>query len=92
MKNRKSRTAERTVLTVLCVVLGLLLAVLIGATVYAQQLLDRMNYVEPDATLPTLSAEEIAQFENETDPVDPETEFTAPVMDADDVDFGDGPQ
>lgn len=94
MKNRKTgyRIAERTILTVLCVVLGLLLAVLIGATVYAQHLLGRMNYVEPDATVPTLSAEEIAQFENETDPVDLETEFTAPAMDAEDVDFGDGPQ
>lgn len=89
--NSRSRSLERTVLTVLCIVLGVLLAVLIGATVFAEHLLGRMNYVDPDATIPTLSAEEIEQFEKETDPVDLEPEFTAPVMDAEDVEFGDGP-
>lgn len=93
MKNRKtiSRTVERTILTVLAVVLGILLAALIAITAYAQHLLGRMNYADPEATMPTLSAEEIAQFENETDPVEELPESTAPVMEAEDVEFGDGP-
>lgn len=94
MKNKKtnSRTVERTILTVLAVILGILLAVLIGITAYGQHLLGRMNYVDPDATIPTLSAEEIAQFENEMDSAEDLLESTAPVMEAEDVELGDGPQ
>lgn len=89
-KSSRSLAVQRMLLTVLCVVLGVLLAAMIGATVYAEHLLSRLNYVDPDAASPTLSPEEIASMENETDPVLPG--FTAPEIQSADVDFGTGPQ
>ena len=89
-KSSRSLAVQRAVLTVLCVVLGVLLALMIGGTVYAEHLLSRLNYVDSAETMPTLSSDEIAAIENETDPVLPG--FTAPEVESSDVDFGTGPQ
>lgn len=89
-KHLKSLTVQRTVLTALSVVLGIMLIALIGGTVYANHLLNQLNYVDPEATVPTLSAEEIAALESETEPV--LEGFTAPEIEAAEVDFGTGPQ
>lgn len=89
-KNLKSLRFQRILLSVLCVVLGLVLAVLICGTVYANHLLNQLNYVDPETTLPTLSAEEIAAIENEPEPT--LAGFVAPKIEAADVDFGTGPQ
>lgn len=68
------RNGKRTALILLCTALTLVLTVLLGATVYARYLLNRINYVDP-ATMPTLSQEELDRFqEDETVPVDQGTE------------------
>lgn len=84
-KDLRSLVIWRIVLTVLCVVLGVVLVVLIGATVYAEHLMNRLNYVEPDApvlTVPALEAE--VQLPLQTFPV-PQIEPVEP-------DHGTGPQ
>lgn len=86
----RSLMAQRVVLTVLCVVLGITLVAMIVGTVYANHLLDQVNYVDTETPAPTLSAEEIAAIENETEP--PLEGFTAPEIEAAEVDFGPGPQ
>ena len=89
-KSTASLAVQRTALIVLCIVLGVILAVMIVGTVYAEHLLSRLNYVDPDGAPPVLSADEIAALENETDPV--LQGFEAPEIEAADVDFGTGPQ
>jgi len=84
-KKKKSNALRRTLIT-LSIVLGLILAVLIGVTVYAEVLLGKVNYVDPDATEPTLAQEEIEAILNETDPVELEDpDFTGPVLKEEDV-------
>ena len=58
-KKKKKTTAARKTLIVLCVVLGIILAALVAGTVYAEYLLGKVNYVDSEATTPTLSQEEI---------------------------------
>lgn len=82
-KKKNNRGALRSTLIVLSVVLGLILAVLVAGTVYAEYLLGKVNYVDPDATVPTLSQEEVDVLYNETEPEDPE--FTGPELSEEDV-------
>lgn len=82
-KKKNNRGALRSTLIVLSVVLGLILAVLVAGTVYAEYLLGKVNYVDPDATVPTLSQEELDLLYNETEPEDPE--FTGPELSEEDV-------
>ena len=58
-KKKKKSTGARKTLVVLCVVLGIILAALVAGTVYAEFLLGKVNYIDPDATTPTLSQEQI---------------------------------
>lgn len=88
-KKKKSQAALRRSLIVLSIVLGLLLALLIGGTVYAEYLLGKVNYVDKDATVPTLSQEEMELFLSETEPEDPE--FTGPEMKEEDIELGTAP-
>ena len=88
-KKTNASGGKRVALTVLCVVLGLVLVVMLGGTVYAEYLLGKLNYVDSSETLPTLSEAEIQALEQETEELDPE--FEGDVMDAEDVDWGDGP-
>ena len=89
-RNLRSLKIQQIVLTVLSVVLGITLAAIIVGTVYANHLLNQLNYVDPEATVPTLSAEEIEAIEQETEAV--LIGFTAPEIEAAEVDFGEGPQ
>lgn len=82
-KKKKNRAALRRTLIVLSVVLGVILAALIAGTVYAEYLLGKMNYVDRDATTPTLSQEEVNAILNETEAMDPE--FTGPVLNEEEV-------
>ena len=71
----------RVLLTVLCVVLGLILSLLIGATLFVDSFLDRINRF--DTELPTLSQEEVDSILAETDPA--EEEYTGEVLAPEDV-------
>ena len=87
MKNPNSRNWKRVTLIVICVVLGLVLAAMVGLTVYAEYLLGRLNYTDQNETLPTFSQEEIEAIQNgEGETVDPDS--TAPSIDENEVDWG----
>lgn len=84
-KKRKRSSGGRVAMTILCVVLGMILAVLLGLTIFAQRLLNRINYVAP-GDQETLSSEEVSEYlaTEETDP-----NATDPTINAEDVDWGD---
>lgn len=87
MKNKKNRrpSGGKTALVVLCIILGLILTALLGVTIYAQRLLNRINYINPEDQV-TMSPEEVSEYlaTEETDP-----EGTEPTMKEEDVDWGD---
>ena len=90
MKKKKSgaRAAKRTTLTLLCVMLGLLLAVMLGGTIYVEYLLDQMNYIDSNEAQTYLSQEEAdLLLQQETETVDPD--FTGPELNAEDIQFAD---
>jgi len=60
-KKNKSTLTRKTLIT-LCVVLGIILAVLVAGTIYAEFLLGKVNYIDPDAVAPTLSQEQIDEL------------------------------
>lgn len=83
MARKKKKTFLRSVLGLACVVFGLVFAVLLAGTVYAEYLLNQVNY-QSDTGREFLSLEDaLALLEQETDPVD--EEFTGPEMEAEDV-------
>lgn len=86
-KKKSGSGGKRIALSVLCVVLGVLLVFMLGATVYAEYLLGKINYVDSNETLPPLSDDEIAAINGEEETLDPD--FTGPVMNEDDVVFED---
>ena len=85
MKKKKSGCG-RVFMVIVCVVLGLILACMIGGTVYANYLLGLLNRTEsnPQETLSQAQIEEI--MKEETLPPDA---TTAPVVQEDEVDWGD---
>ena len=84
MKRTKgNKTALHRILSAASVILGLLFAVLLTGTVYAEYLLSKVNYVDPDATTPTLSQEQMDAFENETETMDPD--FSGPELNEEDI-------
>ena len=90
MKKKKatSRAAKRTTMTLLCVMLGLVLVLMLGATVYVEYLLNQMNYLGADETQPYLSQDEADQLAmQETEAQDPN--FTGPQLRDEDVEFAD---
>jgi len=82
MGNKKKKSIKRF-LTVLTVLLGIILAVLLAVTVYAEYLLGKVNYVDPSATEPTLTQEQIEAFYQETEAID--MEYTGPEEREEDV-------
>ena len=85
-KKKNSRAALRSTLIVLSVVLGIIFAALLAGTIYAEFLLGKVNYVDPDATVPTLSQAEIEAIYNDEELVGGEDEgFTGPVLNEEDV-------
>lgn len=83
MAKKKQKNGLRSTLIVLSVVLGIILAVLIAGTVYAEFLLGKVNYVDADATEPTYAQEIVDAIINETEPADPG--FTGPELKEEDV-------
>ena len=65
----KKRKWPKIVLTVLCILLALILVGMIFGFVYVKSLLNKIPRLEE--SVPTLSPEQIASIESETDPVDP---------------------
>lgn len=84
-KKKKSQAALRSTLIVLSIVLGLVLALLVAGTVYADYLLGKVNYVDKDATEPTFTQEEIELALNETEPEDPD--FTGPELSGEEIEM-----
>lgn len=81
--SRRRTSFKRAALSLLCVVLGLVLAMMLSVTVYFQHLLNQINYVDPNDA-PQLSQEELdAILANEADDGDSD----APSMNAEDVEF-----
>ena len=86
MSEEKKRSRKRTVLIVLCVILGVILAAMVSVTVYARYLLGRLNYADGNDQ-PTLSQEEIEALENgDGETVDPD--FTGPEVSEDEIEWG----
>lgn len=89
-KKKKSNAALRSVLMTLCILLGLVLAMLTAGTVYAEYLLDQVNYVDSKTPQETLSQEEIEQIDNSYTE-DEDEEFTGPEVDESDINLGTAP-
>lgn len=83
--SRRRTSFKRAMLSLLCIVLGIILAMMLSVTVYFQYLLNQINYVDPDDTA-TLSQEELNNLlaEEEED-----GDSDAPSMNAEDVEFED---
>lgn len=82
-EKKKKGGGKRAALIALCVVLGIVLAVLLGGTIYANSLLNKLNRVTGDEA--TLSQEELDQLlADET----VSGENTDPVVEEDSIDWG----
>lgn len=80
-KKRRKRSGLRTTLIISCVIMGALLAMMLGVTIYAEYLLGQINFY-PDVPKETLSQEMLDSILNETDPED---DYTGSTMSAEDV-------
>ena len=74
---------KRIILITLCVVLALILVLLIAGTAYMESLFNLINKDVDNSTLSPSEYEDFLQDEDETDPTS-----TAPIIDPDDVDWG----
>lgn len=85
MKNKNSGKGggKRIALIILCTVLAVILAVLLGGTIYFNHLMGRMNRVDDDEV--TLSQEELDELLSD-ETVAPDD--TTPVIDESDIDWG----
>lgn len=83
-KRRKKNRGKKIALSFLCIVLGLILAVLVGGTVWVNSFLNQIDREQMNAHGP-LSEEEINLILSETDPED--VDFTGEVMDPEDIDL-----
>lgn len=76
----KSKSAKRTALNVLCIVLALILAIMVSATIYVESMFNRMGTLNHE----TLSSDEAEAILNQTEEtLDPD--FTAPTLNPEDV-------
>lgn len=89
-QKKQKHTAKRTVLIVLCIVLSIILAALIAATIYAEHILNLINYQDTSSTLGTISQSEYEDFLKDNENGDPD--FTGPTMDENDVNWADDPE
>ena len=82
----KGKGGLRRTLIVLSIVLGVILAVLLGITVYAEILLGKVNYVDPNASEPTLSQAEVDAIVDGLKEDEPEDEgFEGPELKEEEV-------
>lgn len=83
MKRKKKRSGKRTALVVLCSVLAVILTAMLGVTVAAHSLMNKMNRVDGSQT--TISAEEMQEYlENQKQ----EETGSGPSISEGDVDWG----
>lgn len=82
-KNNKSHLLSRKALIILCSVLSVILAVLIGVTAYAESRLGLINRKDPNQKDETISQSEYDANYHETESYDPD--YTGEVMDSDDI-------
>lgn len=83
-KKKKNNRGLRSTLIVLSVVLGIILAALLAGTIYAESLLGKVNYVDPDAVQPTLTQEQMEELYNEVEE-EADPNFTGPVLTEEEV-------
>lgn len=82
-KNKSKGTGKRVALIVLCVVLGLILAVLIAGTVYATRLMGNINRFGDEETLSQEQLNDLLAQESEDI-----SDFTGPTINQEDIDWG----
>ena len=87
---KKKKKNIRGVLVAVSILLGIVFLGMLGVTVYTEYLLGMVNYVDPNATAPTLSQEQIDAFHQETEAID--MEFTGPTELEEDVELETAPQ
>lgn len=85
-KKRKTNRVKKFLLSLLCVVLGLLLAVMVGGTIWVNSFLNQIDRIEENAE-ETLSDIEIENILSETEAEDPD--FTGEVLNPEDIELGD---
>lgn len=68
MSKKKNGDASVWVLRILCIILGLILAALVGASIYFDSMLNRINRF--DTSEPTLSDQQVEEILSQTDPED----------------------
>lgn len=83
-KKNSKRGSGRGGLIALCVVLGIILALLLGATLYAKRLLNKINYIQP-GDQETMTPEEVSEYlaTQETDP-----DSSEPTITDEEIDWG----
>lgn len=84
-RRRKKTRAKKVLLSILCVVLGLVLTVLVGGTIWVNSFLNQIDREQMNVQ-ETLSDAEIELILNETEPED--VDFTGEVIDPEDIDLG----
>ena len=82
---KKQGNGTRIALIVLCVILALVLALLVSATVFIEVTMNRINRANDE----TLSPEELEAIRNETVETDPD--FSGPLINEDDISMPSGP-
>lgn len=83
-KRKNGFSARKTVLSVLCVFLSVVLILMLGGTIYMESLLRKINRVETSTTGATLSSSEVQDILNgQNETVDPN--YTGATMSAEDV-------
>lgn len=83
MKRRRKSTPARTAMKFVCTLLGLILVLMLGATVYFQHLLGQIHYIDPDDSVSLSQSELDAYLASEE-----AAGASAPSMDSGDVEFG----
>lgn len=86
MAKKKKSGAGKIILSILCVLLGLVLVVGLGATIWVNSILDRIARPDPDVTISDAEVEDIL---NETDPVD--EDYTGEVLHPDEIELPEAP-
>lgn len=83
-KNKKKSSGRRIAMKILCTVLAVVLAGMLGATGYAYSMLNKLNHKNtPSETMPQ------AEIQEYLDEIREEDSVSAPTMSVDDVDWGD---
>ena len=84
VKKKESGSWKKKALTVVCIILALLLALLIGVTLWVEGLLGSIGGLSDE----TMSPEQLESYLNATDP---DGDFTGPQLSGDDISMPDGP-